>query len=154
MSTAIPTTQPTIDGATAPPPPPAPHKGGRPRLPLHLQTRAHELARERHQRRRLIHRGTQSEAVRRHRKTRKATSPPLPFTPLTPHQKLSLLLDWHSYHPDSQATNGDGTYHHEDCEAPMTRREEAAQDVKFAALQIPPPTYRLTYEKRRPHLDE
>ncbi len=148
------TKQPTIDGATAPPPPPPLRKGGRPRLPQHLQTLKHEKERQRHDRRRHTNPHYGRECQRTRTRLRRITSPPLPFTPLTPKQKLSLLLDWHSYHPDSQATNEDGTYHHEDCEAPMTRQEEAAQDTKFAALQTSPPKHRETYEKRKPHYDE
>ncbi len=125
--------QTTMDGAAAPPPPPPPAKGGRPRLPQHLQTPALEKARERHERRRAHHRGSQSTAVRQHRRTRKATSPPLPFTPLTPKQKLALLLDWHKTSPFSQV-------HDLEDEEQYTERDGPPEDPKdeHRILSSPP----------------
>ncbi len=88
------TAQPTLDGVRPPTPPR--NKGGRPRLPAHLQTKALEASRERASRRRAHHNDYIVDNTRRHRKRRKVTSPPLPFVSVTPQHKLSTLLDWHS----------------------------------------------------------
>ncbi len=89
-------TQPTMDGAPAPPTPPAPKKRGRPRLPPHLQTLAHELARARAARRRAHHNGYVVFNTRRHRRLRKSTSPSLSLHHFTTKHKMDNLLDWHA----------------------------------------------------------
>ncbi len=79
------------------------NKGGRPRLPDHLQTRAHELARARHHRRAAVgHYQDNIKQRRSYHRRRAAAGPPLPFKPLTPQQKMSNLLDWHATCPGSQ----------------------------------------------------
>ncbi len=88
--------QPTIDGKSPPPLSPLKSKGGRPRLPPHLQTLQHERAREWHARRRAIGRAYDLDVDRRHRRLRKSTSPLLPFT------KIEVLLEWHHTCPGSQ----------------------------------------------------
>ncbi len=111
--------QPTMDGAPAPPPPPPKHKGGRPRLPQHLQTPALEAARERHTRRRAVNRTIDRDGVRDCRRRRRVTSPPLPFTPLTPKQKMDMLLDWHQSCPGSYAYDTPEEEHYVERDGPL-----------------------------------
>ncbi len=98
--------QPTLDGKPAPPPPVFKSKGGRPRLPLHLQTLKHERAREAHDRRRWTNPHYGRECMRKRARLRRITSPPLPFIkvgdPPPPWLKMRNLLDWHSTCPGSQ----------------------------------------------------
>ncbi len=143
------TTQPTMDGAPAPPPPPPPHKGGRPRLPLHLQTPQLERQRVRAAERATMHPGHQATERRRQRKTRRITSPPLPFSPLTASHKMAMLLEWHHTCAHSQ-------YDWErDHDHRLLEREANPPDPKEDhRILTSAPEHRETYEKRKPHYDE
>ncbi len=142
-------TQLTIERARAPAPRPR-HKGGRPRLPQHLQTLQHERQRARHARHRAMP-GTGQESTKKHRRLRKSSSPPLPFAPVTPAQKMRRLLEWHATCPQgSQACNVEIPWDDQD----PGDFDEKKEDSRWAALQTPPPQYRETFEKRKPHFDE
>ncbi len=146
------TTQTTMDGAAAPPPPPPPPRtGGRPRLDPLIRTEKHERNRVRQAEWRRNHPGYAAGEQRRHVRKRRTTSPPLPFAPLTPQQKMRNLLEWHATSHHSHATKAiEEVWDDRD----TSNWDEAAEDARMEALQIPPPKYRVTYEKRKPHHDE
>lgn len=83
--------------------PQAAKRGGAPRLPPHLQTKALEAERARYHRRASVGHHLDNEKFRRnYKKRRAAAGPPLPFLPLTAAQKMATLVEWHKTCKGSQ----------------------------------------------------
>jgi len=94
------TVQLTIDRKPAPVLPER-HAGGRPRLPLHMQTLKHEYCRAYNARRRAIHRKVDNESQQRISSCRRITSPPLPFKRVPVLVRANALTEWHATCPGS-----------------------------------------------------